>query len=332
MHPFSSQTASATPPFVEPEKVYGQPASTAKSSYIYQQYPDTCAVQCQRIILNEFEKPISEDQLVREAIAKHLYAPGRGTSPEDVGKLLEAHGVPIHRYENANEFNLAVELAQGHKVIVGVRSEELWHQHPVRDDIADRLNIGGADHAVIVSGIDTTDPRNIKVIITDPGTGDVAKSYPITEFLDAWSGSNFFMVATAGPVPPGAKEMINFDYNAGHLPLIGEAPFSFVQELGEALSHGAASPLIGQMENVLHFALQGEHSIADWWHHVEGQDHHHWAWSDFVHSLVDFSHEITSTGTMVSILEPLAAWLPEHQDGGDAAGGMRDDGHGHHDF
>lgn len=294
---------SMPPGFTEPEKHFGHPASTETSEYIHQNYPDTCAVQCQHLVLNEFGIPATEDQLVREATTRGIYHPGSGTSPADVGKLLEAHGLEIHRYSHANQFNLANELAQGHKVIVGVESGKLWHDHPVRDDIASHLHIGHADHAVIVCGIDTTDPDHVKVLITDPGTGDVAKAYPLEQFLDAWHGSDFFMVATSDPVPPTAKEMVHFDYNTGHLPFIGEAPFSFVQEISQALAHETNHGLIDRLEHVFHSAIHGEHAFTETWNHAI--DHGHWSPMDLAHDLMDAVRGVASAGVFVSLLDPI---------------------------
>jgi len=221
--------------FTPAPKVIGEPSSSIVSSNVLQQHPDTCAIQCQRLILNEFGKGVTENQLVEEAKESGIYQ-GQGTSPEDVGKLLESHGLPVNRYDNANVFNLSNELAQGHKVIVGVDSADLWESHNgILHEIFDFFGLAKADHAVIVSGIDTTDPDHIKVNITDPGTGDVAKSYPIEQFLDAWKGSDFTMVSTALPAPDTSVGMMNFPYDQGHIPMVGHAPYELVQGLSESV-------------------------------------------------------------------------------------------------
>jgi hypothetical protein len=147
-----------------------------------------------------------------------------GTSPEDVGKLLELHGVPVSQYENANIFNLVNELAQGHKVIVGVDSGELWG-----DNIFDKIfEDNAADHALIVSGVDTSDPNNVKVIVTDPGTGNLLKEYSMEEFVDAWEDSNCFMMTTNNPVPDifdPFNQLPGFDMPMANIPMIGSMPY-----------------------------------------------------------------------------------------------------------
>lgn len=190
-------------------KDFGNPPDLDPSE-VYQYHPDTCAIRSQELILKDFGIDISQEDLIQQAIDHGWYEPGQGTSPLDVGKLLELNGVPVNQYENGNIFSLVNELAQGHKVIVGVDSDELWYGE---SDWVDNA----ANHALLVSNIDTTDPNNITVTLTDPGTGDVAKVYSFEEFELAWKDSNCFICATQDPAPPTADYMCNFDYETGHL-------------------------------------------------------------------------------------------------------------------
>ena len=81
-----------------------------------QSYDDTCAIRCQEFILEQFTgMEVDEHALVQQAMDAGVYAPGCGTLPNDVGTLLELNGIPVTRYEGASVFNLAHELAQGHK-------------------------------------------------------------------------------------------------------------------------------------------------------------------------------------------------------------------------
>lgn len=201
-----------------------EPFPGADTTSIQQHFDDTCAIQSQNIVMKAFGYDISEEQLVQEAKALNIYEEGSGTSPHDVGILLNVHGVPTHTVQNAHVYDLVNELAQGHKVIVGVDSGELWHPS-IFEKMQDLFG-GKADHALVVTGIDTTNPNHIEVIITDPGSGDVAMRYPMEQFLDAWHDSHCFMVATDIPAPAEYDPaMVNFDYEAGHLPFIGDIPF-----------------------------------------------------------------------------------------------------------
>lgn len=238
----------------------GLPGVDGRSSWVQQHYEDTCAIRCQELILRDFGVNMSEDGLRREASTYGWYEPGGGTSPSDVGNLLELHGVPVQRYEDATIFNLTSELAQGHKVIVGVDSGELWNVG-LFEHIEDQLGLSGADHALLVSGIDTTDPAQVQVILTDPGSGDIAKAYPLEQFIEAWKDSHCFMVATVEPAPlefnPG---MVNFDYALGHLATIGQLPYDDFQHL---FSSGSEFDLSAA---ILHDPVDGSSgAVADDW-------------------------------------------------------------------
>lgn len=211
----------------------GLPGADGRSSWVQQHYEDTSAIRCQELILRDFGVNVSEDGLRREAAIYGWYEPGVGTSLYDIGNLLELHSVPVHRYEDATIFNLTSELAQGHKVIVGVDSGELWYRNALLDAIFDKLGFSGADHAVVVSGIDTSDRNHIKVIVSDPGTGEVAASYPLEQFVDAWQDSGFFMVATQNPAPHWVPEMANFDYAKGHIDQVWGVDYSEFESLAD---------------------------------------------------------------------------------------------------
>lgn len=162
---------------------------------IQQQYPDTCAIKSQQIILESNNINITEDELVQESIVNGWYAPNQGgTNPADVGNLLENHGMTVNRYINASIEDIATELAKGHHVIVGVDSGELW-QPGTWETFEDFINSSGADHALIVSGVQVNPlTAEREIILTDPGTGEIAHTYTTEQFLDAWGDSGNFMV------------------------------------------------------------------------------------------------------------------------------------------
>lgn len=161
---------------------------------VQQQYPDTCAIKSQQIILQEFGIDVSESDLRQWSTDAGLYD-GNGTMPGDVGKILAQAEIPCTQKVNANIFDLTSELAQGHKIIVGVDSGELWE--PGIKEWFESLFTGDVpDHALIVAGIDNSDPANPMVLLTDPGTGQTCKPYPLDQFMDAWKDSGHFMVST----------------------------------------------------------------------------------------------------------------------------------------
>ena len=167
---------------------YWQPQTTAF----------TCAVQAQRGIIEAFTgQPVSEAQLVYDATVNGWLTDG-GMSPYDVGNLLELHGIPCHSKTGATVEEVMAELAQGHKVIVGVDSGEAWRtDFPLEDFFGQ-----SADHAIWVTGVDMTDPGHPKVIVNDSGDPSGAgKAYDLALFKDAWQDSGFFYVATNDAAP-----------------------------------------------------------------------------------------------------------------------------------
>ncbi len=205
----------------EAPELIGQPASPGELSLdVKQAYDDSCGVRCQELILRDFGLPVTQTGLVQEAAAKGWYVPGEGMADSDLGKLLESHGVAVHRYENGNIFSLVNELAQGHRVIISVDSGELWGSNEVLKPVAalygERWEDWRPDHAVIVSGVDVSDPARPVVVVTDPGTGEVAARYTLPDFMDAWADSGYSMVATNS-----APAQFPMD----HLPSIGQMPY-----------------------------------------------------------------------------------------------------------
>lgn len=220
------------------ESIYGQDSiSTEHEPHleIFQGYDDTCAVRSQQIILRDFGVDVSQEQLMQFAEENGWYQKGGGTPMAFVGYILQGCGVNVHQQEDCNVYDLVNELAQGHRVIVGVDSGELWADKdsgtPWYERLTDKASEwfedqfhgeNGADHALIVAGVevDQNNPENTKVILTDPGTGDLRIEYSLDEFMDAWKDSNCFMVATNDAAPyqynpdTGKEEPSNFSTQA----------------------------------------------------------------------------------------------------------------------
>lgn len=258
------------------------PFPNVMSHDIIQHQSDTCAIKSQQIILHSFGVDIPEEILTIEATSKGYYIPGRGSNSQDVGSLLEDHGVSTHSKSNATIYDLMFELAQGHKIIVGVDADELWRPSFYNDLFGEQAN-----HALIVTGIDTSNPFDTRVILTDPGTGDVARSYPVAQFMDAWHDSACFMVATdeapALSYPNGIynHEMINFDYSLGHIPSIGNIPYDVF-----------AYTMVPRMDDYFDHQIPDLLTYDDWYNTFDQMYHvydslDNYAWDGFD------SHEVT---------------------------------------
>jgi hypothetical protein len=182
--------------------LFGLPTENLFSEDIMQQYNDTCAVKSQEIILNNAGIPVTEEQLRQEACDNGWYSPGLGTPINDIGYLLESHGIDVAQVTNASMYNLVSELSKGMPVLVGVDSGELWN--PGIDETFEDLIYGPqADHALLVGGIEFNDDFSDGVVnIIDPGTGDFCKEYPISQFEDAWDDSGNFMLMIENDILP----------------------------------------------------------------------------------------------------------------------------------
>lgn len=178
------------------------------SDPVYVRQPDdhSCALRSQQIVLRDFGIDIPFKDLERIALDAGVYS-NEGTYTYDIGKVLELAGVGMHQVPGSSLYDLTNELAHGHRVIVSVDADELWYNDSFTDKLKNWLNdaftVQGGNHALIVAGVEVNpnNPKDINVVLTDPGTGDLRIEYPINQFMSAWRDSNCFMAATNDPAP-----------------------------------------------------------------------------------------------------------------------------------
>lgn len=196
------------------EYFIGDPASQM-DDWIYQD-ADNCAVAAEISIINQFsDDNISLQDASYISMSNGWYQPGMGTNPSEIGNLMDLAGIPNHTIMGASIEELAAELQQGNGIIVGVNSSELWDQG-IWNDIKqffydafgyDTAEFNPADHAVVVTGVDLSDPGNPMVIINDSGVPNgAAVRYPLEQFTDAWENSGFYYTATSVPIPGSPLE------------------------------------------------------------------------------------------------------------------------------
>ena len=186
---------------------YGETGQNIKDPIFIQQPDDhSCALRSQQIILRDFGIDIPFKDLEKIAKENGVYSDD-GTSMCDVGKVLDIAGVGMHQVIGCNMFDLTNELAQGHRVIVGVDANELWYNDSITDKLKnwfdDITGNQGGNHALIVAGVEVNpnNPSDVKVVLTDPGLGDLRIEYPMKQFMDAWKDTSCFMAATDAPAP-----------------------------------------------------------------------------------------------------------------------------------
>jgi Peptidase_C39 like family len=111
-----------------------------------------------------------------------------GTSPEDMVVLLQKYGVQSDLTTGNTMKALEQDLAGGHKVIAALNAETIWKYPPGKGQ---RTN---ADHAVVVTGVDT---RTDIVHLNDSGTPDGRdEQISLATFTQAWATSNNLLIVT----------------------------------------------------------------------------------------------------------------------------------------
>lgn len=193
----------------EPGPVIGDPDGDVRFWH-GQEAPNSCAVAAQEDVLEAITgHPVAESQLASEAAAHGWYDPAQGTPLSHVGDLLEAHGVATARADGASLHDLMTLADRDVPVIVSVDSSELWaagagHAAALTD--APVIVGGGADHVVVVTGFDLSDPGHPEIVLNDSGRPDGAGiRVDLDRFEDAWADSGHYLVYPTGePSTPGA--------------------------------------------------------------------------------------------------------------------------------
>ena len=214
---------------------------------IYQGVNNTCAIRCQQIVLRDYGLMFDQNELVDHAIQMGWFNPdpeNGGTDKYSVGNLIDECGIHTTRNDNANIYDLIAELRAGHRVIVNVDANELWvkneknlfkrlfgeAKNKVNDSIQGIRGVEGANHAVIVAGVNVnpSDPSDIHVTLIDSGTGDVCIEYEFKDFQKAWEDGNCRMISTDIPAPFQynylTHQMEPSGFNTEFKPSMAEAP------------------------------------------------------------------------------------------------------------
>lgn len=181
-----------------------------------------CAVKAQQMVLHNYGIEASVEELTALAKKQGWFEEGKGSAFDFVGELLNHYGVESVQMRNAGVYHIMHELSQGHKIIVGVDA-----------DAAD--DNGQAQHVMLVAGIDTTDPDNLKVVVRDPSHPEQDTTYLATDFMEHWKHTGCFMVSTKQPAPLSANpEMQHFDYELGYVRKFADVAYEeIVKRLAE---------------------------------------------------------------------------------------------------
>ncbi|BDB40683.1 hypothetical protein Mkiyose1665_46870 [Mycobacterium kiyosense] len=111
-----------------------------------------------------------------------------GTSPQDMVLLLQHYGIQSQLTTGNTMQGIEADLAGGHKVIAALNAETIWN-YP-----AGQGQRTAADHAVVVTGVDTA--KNV-VHLNDSGTPNGRNEViPMTTFTRAWSTGDNLLIVT----------------------------------------------------------------------------------------------------------------------------------------
>ena len=205
---------------LEYQKVAASPSVFAKSMIDYDEYALAaasekmdCAIKAQQMVLRNYGIEVSVEELTELAKKNGWFEEGKGSAFDFVGELLNTYGVEAVQMRNAGIYHIMHELSQGHKIIVGV-DDDLSGQ----DDTNAAFGFEGAQHVMLVVGIDTTDKDHLNVVVRDPSHPEKDQVYEAKDFMQRWNNTGCFMVATKQAAPLSANpEMENFDYQLGYV-------------------------------------------------------------------------------------------------------------------
>ncbi len=186
--------------------MYGDPAAAAKY-WRYQQYWDDCALMSSADVVGEVTgvEPSEENIIYMAQSTPSSQGPGpiytRPPDPKnpDSGQGAWFRDIPtlLARYNvgaliiNGDVQGLEQQLGDGHKAIVSVNAEIIWHE-PVED--TDKHGNPTHNHTVVVTGVDTG--REV-VHLNDSGSREGRdEQIPLAPFVQAWDAGNELMAVT----------------------------------------------------------------------------------------------------------------------------------------
>jgi hypothetical protein len=174
-------------------QMYGNPQAAAR--YWRYQHGDDCGLMAVADVVGQVtgREPMQIGIELRGVFTKSEAHRGSvykfdGTSPEDMVMLLQKYGVQSQLTTGNSLQTVEQDLAGGHKVIAALNAETIWN-YP-----AGQGQRTQADHAVVVTGVDTG--ANV-VHLNDSGTPNGRdEQIPLATFAQAWStGNNLLIVA-----------------------------------------------------------------------------------------------------------------------------------------
>jgi Peptidase_C39 like family len=174
-------------------QMYGDPGAAAP--YWRFQHGEDCGLMAVADVVGQIKgrEPTQIGIELRGVFTKSEAHRGRiyrfdGTSVEDLVVLLQKYGIQSQLTTGNTMEGLEQDLAGGRKVIAALNAETIWN-YP-----RGQGNRTEADHAVVVTGVDT---RSDIVHLNDSGTPNGRdEQIPMATFAQAWATGNDILIVT----------------------------------------------------------------------------------------------------------------------------------------
>ena len=174
-------------------QMYGDPGAAAP--YWRFQHGEDCGLMAVADVVGQIKgrEPSQIGIELRGTFTKSEAHRGRiyrfdGTSVEDMVVLLQKYGIQSQLTTGNTMGGLEQDLAGGRKVIAALNAETIWN-YP-----GGQGNRTEADHAVVVTGVDT---RTDIVHLNDSGTPNGRdEQIPMATFAQAWATGNNLLIVT----------------------------------------------------------------------------------------------------------------------------------------
>ena len=175
-----------------------------------------CAVLCEIFILHRRGIPYDQEWLLNAARRKD-WLKSEGTPLYCLGNLLAYSGMFVCRKYNSTIDDIKRAIEKDNDVVVGVDREKLYAENIDLEDLT--------NHAVVVTHADED-----AITIFDPYQEPYIARIPISDFLNAWKESQYYMIQVLRSVDEYTPNPINVD----NIPLDGD-----LEELQEAIAENA---------------------------------------------------------------------------------------------
>lgn len=188
---FADELGNFDPSQADPDAVSGNPEE-AMNVWEFQGDTNRCALYSQKFIIEQLSGQDIDIEDVADVATSHgWFSEDEGTPLLNMAKILDHYGI-----DNEMSFNNSVDdlkdcLDAGRKIIVSIDADEIWYGE--QDNLF--TPVDGANHAVEVIGIDSSDPDQPMVILNDSGNPNgCGEAVPLDTFRASWEDGDYQMI------------------------------------------------------------------------------------------------------------------------------------------